>query len=94
MNGSYFLCGKRKEVLGKRKWVKHRRIEAKRPMKYLCLDITYVWGEGEHRWYYLLAIMNVFSPRILCWKFQSSVHQTDVIALMRWLDIRFGLNGG
>src|SRR5690606_801498 len=31
--------------------------------------------------------------RILCWILQSSVRQTDVIALMRWLDLRFGLKG-
>ena len=93
MKESHLLCGKRIQVQGKRKWVKHRRIEAKRPMEYLCLDIKYVWVQGERRWYYQLAIMDVFSRRILCWIFQSSVRQTDVIALVRWLDLRFGLKG-
>ena len=37
--------------------------------------------------------MDVFSCRILCWIFQHSVKQTDVIALMRYLDLRFGLKG-
>lgn len=93
MKESHLLCGRRIQVQGKRKWVKHRRIEAKRPMEYLCLDLKYVWVQGERRWYYQLAIMDVFSRRILCWIFQSSVRQTDVIALMRWLDLRFGLKG-
>ncbi|MCO5286978.1 MAG: IS3 family transposase [Chitinophagaceae bacterium] len=93
MKESHLLSGKRIQVQGKRKWVKHRRIETKRPMEYLCLDIKYIWVQGERRWYYQLAIMDVFSRRILCWILQSSVRQTDVIALMRWLDLRFGLKG-
>jgi len=93
MDENHLLCGKRIKTQGKRKWVKHRRIEAKKPMEYLCLDIKYVWVQGENRWYYQLAIMDVFSRRILCWIFQRSVKQTDVIALMRGLDLRFGLKG-
>jgi len=93
MKEHHLLCGARIKVQGKRKWVQHRRIEARYPMEYLCLDIKYVWVQGENRWYYQLAIMDVFSRRILCWIFQRSVRQTDVIALMRWLDLRFGLKG-
>jgi len=93
MKESHLLSSKRITVQGKRKWVKHRRIEAKHPMEYLCLDIKYIWFQGESRWYYQLAIMDVYSRRILCWIFQRSVRQNDVIALMRWLDLRFGLKG-
>ncbi|HEY8349992.1 MAG TPA: IS3 family transposase [Clostridia bacterium] len=93
MKAHHLLCGKRINVQGKRKWVKHRRIEAKRPIEYLCLDIKYVWVSGEKRWYYQLAVMDVYSRRILCWIFQHSVRGKDVIALMRWLDLRFGLKG-
>jgi transposase InsO family protein len=93
MKENHLLCGKRIQVQGKRKWVKHRRIQANRPMEYLCLDIKYVWVKGESRWYYQLAIMDVYSRRILHWIFQRSVRQNDVIALMRWLDLRFGLKG-
>lgn len=93
MKENHLLCGKRISVQGKRKWVKHRRIEAKRPMEYLCLDIKYIWVQGEGRWYYQLAIMDVFSRRILCWILQRSIRQTDVIRLMRQLDLQFGLKG-
>ena len=93
MSESRLLCGKRIKVQGKRTWVKFRRIEAKKPMEYLCLDIKYVWVSGEGRWYYQLAIMDVFSRKILCWIFQRSVKQTDVIGLMRRLDLQFGLKG-
>lgn len=87
------LCGKVIRTQGKRRWRKFRRIRAIRPMEYLCLDIKYVWVHGENRWYYQLAIMDVYSRRILCWIFQSSVKQKDVIGLMRWLDLRYNFKG-
>lgn len=93
MKENHLLWGKRIQVQGKRKWVKHRRIDAKKPMEYLCLDIKYIWVSGENRWYYQLAVMDVYSRRILCWIFQRSIRQTDVVALMRNLDLRFGLKG-
>ena len=93
MKANRLLCGKVIRTQGKRQWVKHRRIEATKPMEYICLDIKYVWVQGDRRWYYQLAIMDVFSRRILCWIFQRSVKQQDVIVLMRSLDIRFGLKG-
>lgn len=93
MNEHHLLCGKKIKTQGKRVFVKFRRIKAVKPMEYLCLDIKYVWVHGERRWYYQLAIMDVFSRRILCWIFQPSIKQTDVIGLMRGLDLRFGLKG-
>lgn len=93
MKENHLLSGERIKTQGKRKWVTHRRIEAKKPMEYLCLDIKYVWVQGENRWYYQLAIMDVYSRRILLWIFQRSIRQNDVVMLMRELDLRFGLKG-
>lgn len=87
------LCGKVIRCKGKRSYVQYRRIKACRPLEYLCLDIKYVWVQGDKRWYYQLAIMDVYSRKILCWIFQRSVKQTDVIGLMRYLDLKFGLKG-
>lgn len=93
MDENHLLCGKKIKTRGKRAFVKFRRINATKPMEYLCLDIKYVWVQGESRWFYQLSIMDVFSRRILCWIFQRSVKQNDVIGLMRGLDLRFGLKG-
>jgi len=93
MKENHLLCGKRIKTQGKRTFVKFRRIQASRPMEYLCLDIKYVWVEGERRWYYQLAIMDVFSRKIIGWLFQRSIRQTDVVRLMRRLDLQFGLKG-
>jgi putative transposase len=93
MDENKLLCGKIIKTTGKRDWVKFRRIEAIKTMEYLCLDIKYVWVQGENRWYYQLAIMDVFSRTILLWIFQRSVRQNDVVGLMRSLDLRYGLKG-
>lgn len=93
MDENHLLCGKRIKTHGKRSFVQFRRINATKPMEYICLDIKYVWVHGERRWYYQLSIMDVFSRRILSWILQRSVKQTDVIGLMRGLDLRFGMKG-
>jgi transposase InsO family protein len=93
MDENRLLCGKKIKTKGKRAFVKFRRIKATKPMEYLCLDIKYVWVNGEGRQYYQLSIMDVFTRRILCWIFQGSIKQNDVIGLMRGLDLRFGLKG-
>jgi putative transposase len=87
------LLGKVIRTKGKRKWVQYRKINADKPMEYLCLDIKYVWVHGENRWYYLLSIMDVFSRKIIDWIFQKSVRKNDVVNMFRWLDLVYGLKG-
>jgi putative transposase len=70
------LLGKVIRTSGKRNWVQYRKILANKPLEYLCLDIKYVWVQGEGRWYYLLSIMDVFSRKILHWIFQKSVRKS------------------
>lgn len=93
MDEHHLLIGKVIRSKGQRKWVTYRRINALKPMEYLCLDIKYVWVHGEGRWYYLLSIMDVYSRKILIHLFQASVRKTDVIRLFRILDLRFNLKG-
>ena len=93
MKEQRLLCGKAIRTQGKREWVKFRKIKAVRPMEYICLDLKYVWVHGENRFYYQLAIIDVFSRKIIYWIFQRSVKHTDVIRVMRLLDLRYGLKG-
>ncbi len=93
MDENHLLMGKVIRSKGKRKWVTYRRIKAAKPMEYLCLDIKYVWVQGEGRWYYLLSIMDVFSRKILIHLFQKSIRKTEVIRLFRILHLRFNLKG-
>jgi transposase InsO family protein len=87
------LLGKVIRTSGKRNWVQYRKILADKPLEYLCLDIKYVWVQGEGRWYYLLSIMDVFSRKILHWIFQKSVRKMDVINMFRWLHTVYNLKG-
>jgi len=87
------LLGKVIRTKGKRNWVQYRKILASKPLEYLCLDIKYVWVQGEGRWYYLLSIMDVFSRKILHWIFQKSVRKVDVINMFRWLHLVYDLKG-
>ena len=87
------LLGKVIRTSGKRTWVQYRKIDANKPMEYLCLDIKYVWVQGEGRWYYLLSIMDVYSRKILHWIFQKSVRKSDVINMFRWLHLVYDLKG-
>lgn len=87
------LLGKVIRTSGKRNWVQYRKIQANQPLEYLCLDIKYIWVQGESRWYYLLSIMDVFSRKILHWIFQKSVRKMDVINMFRWLHTVYSLKG-
>jgi len=93
MDESNLLMGKVIRSSGKRTWVQFRKIQCTRPMEYLCLDIKYVWVQGDGRWYYLLSIMDVYSRRILHYIFQKSVRKMDVINIFRWLHLRYNLKG-
>lgn len=93
MDEHRLLCGRIIKTQGKRQWVTFRRIQATRPMEYLCLDIKYVWVQGESRWYYQLAVLDVFSRKVIAWLLQSSLRQKDVIGLLRYLDLKYSLKG-
>ncbi|GGM90411.1 transposase [Dyadobacter beijingensis] len=77
------LLGKMIRPAGKRDFVQFRRIEATKPLEYLCWDIKYIWINGERRNYYLLCILDVFTRKIVDWIFQSSIRQLDLINLLR-----------
>lgn len=93
MDESNLLLGKVIRTSGKRQWVKHRKIQAQKPMEYLCLDIKYLWIEGERRHYYLLTILDVYTRKVLQWILQKSIRKMDVINLFRALHRQHGIKG-
>lgn len=93
MEENNLLLGKVIRTSGKRQWVKHRKIEAQKPMEYLCLDIKYLWVEGERRYYYLLTIIDVYTRKVLQWILQKSIRKMDVINLFRALQRQHGIKG-
>lgn len=93
MNENNLLLGKTIKTTGKREWVKHRKIEATKPMEYLCLDIKYLWIEGERRYYYLLTVLDVYTRKVIEWILQRSVRKVDVISLFRRINLKHGIKG-
>jgi len=93
MDENSLLLGKTIRTNGKRQWVKHRKIQATKPMEYLCLDIKYLWIHGEKRFYYLLTILDVYSRKVLQWILQKSVRKIDVINLLRRINLQYGIKG-
>lgn len=93
MDESNLLLGKVIKTNGKRQWVTHRKIEATRPMEYICLDIKYIWVEGEKRNYYLLTLLDVYTRKPMDWILQSSIKKIDVINMFRRLNVQYGIKG-
>lgn len=93
MKEQNLLLGKVISTSGKRQFVKHRKIEATRPMEYLCLDIKYVWVAGESRNYFLLTVLDVFTRVAIEQIFQKSIRKMDVINIFRRINNAFGIKG-
>lgn len=93
MKESNLLLGTMVHPTGKREYVKFRRIEATKPLEYLCWDIKYIWVQGERRNYYLLSVIDVYTRKILAWLFQRSIRQLDLINLLRRVNQSHELKG-
>jgi transposase InsO family protein len=93
MDEQNLLLGKVIRTSGKRKFVQHRKIEATRPMEYLCLDIKYVWVAGESRNYYLLTVLDVYTRIAIEQIFQKNVRKIDVINVFRRINKKYGIKG-
>jgi len=93
MQGNKLLLGLSVRVHGKRTFLKFRVIFPIRPMEYLCMDIKYVYIPEEHRYVYLLTILDICSRRVMDWILQSSIRKQHVVALLRKIDQNYPLKG-
>lgn len=93
MQENNLLLGRLIRPMGKREFVQFRRIEASKPLEYLCWDIKYIWIQGERRNYYLLSVLDVYSRKILAWLFQGSIRQIDLVNLLRQVNQMHELKG-
>ncbi len=93
MDENKLLLGKTIRTQGWREFVKHRRIEAARPLACICLDIKYIWVQGERKNYYLLTVLDVFTRKALQQLLKRSIRKMDVIDLFRRIDVEHGIKG-
>lgn len=93
MDENNLLMGTRIHTTGKREFVKFRKITASYPMEYLCMDIKYVWVEGEQKNYYLLTVLDVYSRKAIEWVFLPSVRKQQVISLFMRIASKYEVKG-
>ena len=93
MDEQNLLLGKVIRTSGKRQFVRHRKIAATYLIEYLCLDIKYVYVHADHRNYYLLTVLDVFSGKTVDQTFQKSIKQIDVINDFRRINQVYGIKG-
>jgi transposase InsO family protein len=93
MSENNLLLGKVIRSGGKREFVKFRKIAASYPMEHICLDIKYVWVNGQQCNYYLLTVLDVYSRKAIAQIFQKSIRKIDVINIFRRINITYGIKG-
>lgn len=93
MDEHYLLLGKVIRTSGKVKFVQHRKIQASYPMEYSCLDIKYVYVQGEKRNFYLLTIIDVLFNKIVDQIFPKSIKQINLISAFRRINNEYGIKG-
>lgn len=74
MRENKLLCGQViRSHAGKRQFVQFRKINAQYPLQYLCMDIKYIYIEGQKKYAYLLSLIDVYSRRIVGYVFKNSI---------------------
>lgn len=94
MKEHHLLCNSRIRVHGlPRSFVRFRKVEASRPLEYLCMDIKYVYIQGEGRNALLLTILDIYSRRVLLHLLRYSIKQGDVLILLSLLLLEYQPQG-
>ena len=76
-----------------RSFVRFRRIEANRPLQYLCMDIKYVHIHGQGRNALLLTILDVYTRKALAHMLRFSIKKGDVLMLLSLLLLQYHPEG-
>lgn len=79
MDESGLLLERLKRGHSDRHWVKWRKIKDPSPLDYICMDIKYVYIQGEKRNAFLLAIIDVCTRYVLGWSLRYTMKHPHVI---------------
>lgn len=63
---------------GGKKYAQYRRVVPKGPLEVLEMDIKYVWVHGQHRYAYILTIIDTFTRYVLHWDVAYSMKTIQV----------------
>src|SRR5205085_5309506 len=82
MTENHLLYNHRIQVHGApRPFVKCRKVQATRPLEYVCMDIKHVHLYAEGRNALLLTIMDIYSRKVLLHMLRYSIKKGDVLIL-------------
>ena len=83
MNEAHLLLIRQRiATKGKRQFIQFRCIDAQKPLEYLCMDIKYVYINGEKRFAYLLTVMAICTRFVLGHVIRYSIKKSDVVLLL------------
>lgn len=77
----------------RRDFVRYRKINAERPLQYLCMDIKYVHIHGQGKNALLLTVMDVFTRKELIHTLRYSIKKGDVLLLLSLLLLEYRPEG-
>lgn len=83
MHEAALLSCQRATRLPKRLLAQRGKVKATSPYQHIQMDIKYVYLHGEHRWAYLLTVIDVFTRCLLAQLFARSIRASDVVHLLR-----------
>jgi transposase InsO family protein len=94
MKECHLLYNRKIGALGiKRDFVRFRKIEAQRPLQYLCMDIKYVYIHGKGRNALLLTIIDVYSRKVLMHLLRFNIRKGDVLLMLSLLLLKYPPDG-
>jgi len=80
----HILLEPKKRVRNKR-YVQHRRVAPKGPLKILEMDIKYFWIHGKRRYAYVLTVIDTYTRYVLHWAVGYSMRSRQVRNLWEYI---------
>ena len=74
-----------------RKFIRYRKIQTKRPMEYMCMDIKYVHIHGSKWNALLLTVIDVYIRKTLTHILEYNIRKGDVLLLLSLLMLEYNI---
>lgn len=74
-----------------RQFVRYRKIQAARPLEYMCMDIKYVHIHGSRRNALLLTIIDVYNRKTLTHMLEYNIRKGDLLLMLSLLMLDYNI---
>lgn len=94
MKESRLLYGQKIKVAPeKRTFIHLRTLTPERPLQYLSMDIKFVYVHGTRRNALLLAVMDIYSRKVLIYMLRQSIKKGDVLVMLSLMLLEYQYEG-